>query len=72
MTVQLGVLLALCCAVSTNLAFLCKQLGARVAPDLDGTRSPVLPPCFAPLQYGNHWVTTGTASVSAGTSRSNR
>lgn len=35
MTVQLGILLALCCAFLTNLAFLFKHRGACAAPDVE-------------------------------------
>src|ERR687884_1635755 len=35
MTVQLGILLALACALATNLGFLLKHRGACAAPDVD-------------------------------------
>jgi drug/metabolite transporter (DMT)-like permease len=35
MTVHLGILLALCCALATNLGFLLKHRGACAAPDVD-------------------------------------
>src|SRR3989442_15535117 len=35
MTVQLGILLALLCALASNLAFLYKHRGACAAPDVD-------------------------------------
>ena len=35
MTVQIGILLALLCAFSTNLGFLLKYRGACAAPDVD-------------------------------------
>src|SRR4051794_41505790 len=35
MTVQLGILLALACALATNLGFLFKHRGACAAPDVD-------------------------------------
>src|ERR671934_98441 len=40
MTLQLGILLALCCAVATNLGFLFKHRGACAAPDVS-LRHPV-------------------------------
>jgi hypothetical protein len=35
MTVQIGILLALLCALATNLGFLYKHRGACAAPDVD-------------------------------------
>src|SRR4051812_50137900 len=35
MTVQIGILLALACALATNLGFLLKHRGACAAPDVD-------------------------------------
>src|SRR5918999_4834718 len=35
MTLELGILLALCCAVTTNLGFLLKHRGACAAPEVE-------------------------------------
>ena len=35
MALQIGILLALACALTTNLAFLLKHRGAVIAPDVD-------------------------------------
>jgi drug/metabolite transporter (DMT)-like permease len=57
MTLQIGLLLALACALTTNLAFLYKHRGAVAAPDVDARR---------PLQsaaglFRSRWWTIGFA-----------
>jgi hypothetical protein len=55
MTVQLGILLALACALATNLGFLCKHRGACAAPDVDW-RHPIL---SAAGLFRSRWFTLG-------------
>jgi drug/metabolite transporter (DMT)-like permease len=55
LTVQLGILLALLCAVATNLGFLLKHRGARAAPDVDW-KCPVR---SAIGLFGSRWFAIG-------------
>jgi hypothetical protein len=54
---QLGTLLALACALATNLALLCKYRGATAAPDVDLRR----PLRSAAALFGSRWWTIGFA-----------
>src|SRR5919198_5195099 len=55
MTVQLGILLALVCALATNLGFLWKHRGACAAPDVDWKR----PVRSAIELYKSKWFALG-------------
>ncbi len=55
MTVELGILLALCCALATNLGFLWKHRGACAAPDVD-VRHPLR---TARQLYSSKWFALG-------------
>src|SRR5918911_4754750 len=55
MTVQLGILLALLCALTTNLGFLYKHRGACAAPDVDWRH----PGRSAVRLFGSKWFAVG-------------
>ena len=55
MTIQLGILLAFCCALATNLGFLFKHRGACAAPDVT-LRHPI---ASAKGLFGSKWFTVG-------------
>src|ERR1700709_1517981 len=55
MTVQLGIFLALLCAVATNLGFLFKHRGACAAPDVDW----VHPPRSGAALFRSRWFAVG-------------
>ena len=52
---QLGILLAICCALVTNLAFFFKQRGAKLAPKV----TPAHPLRSAGQLFGTLWFSIG-------------
>jgi len=55
MTLHLGILLALLCALATNFAFLLKHRGANAAPEVDWRH----PLCSALALLGSKWFAVG-------------
>jgi hypothetical protein len=62
MMTELGILLALGCACASNVAFLCKQRGAVVAPDVEFRR----PLASAAALFRSRWWTIGIGIATFG------